>query len=347
MPHTSPSCRASWVIRFVCCLPFLVTLTGCGGAPANSGAAPSGSTSAANKITGAVLGYAWDVTSQGLRAIQGVPGAAYLGSPIYGSGAYTSGVVSARSGYALLSDKGGGLWLGQLPSGQPTPLLPASSTSQHIVLSPTGSAAAAFADNNPQVFIFTQLPATPHSQQVSIPMSGHIAGLSVSDTGLLLVATGGSSAMEVSSVSATGVVRSVASLVGYGDMRFIASTSDALIADAGQNAVWWAKNVAAGSSLVKIASAADGVQTPVGIASSFDGRWAVIANQTGTVLRVDLKGQEPIQLAKSLCTPGAIVPLIGNTMFQITPQGTAPVWLYEGDLATPRAVFVPALNNAK
>jgi hypothetical protein len=181
---------------------------------------------------------------------------------------------------------------------------------------------------------------------VAIPLQGTIASVCVSDTGLLLVAiTNGSGGVEISSVSAQGAVHQLMQVARYGDMRFIGSSNGVLIADAGQNILWSAKDAASGSNLVQIAGTGDGLQNPVATASSWDGHWALIANQAGTLLRIDLTQMTPTLSVACSCIPSTLAPLSGNATFQITPLATGPMWLYEGDLATPRTVFVPAVDN--
>jgi len=328
-------------------IALLLTMAGCSGAAGNSATSsvPSPSTAKSNtQISGMVLGYAWDTVAQSLRPIQGLPGAAYLGSPIYSG--YTSGIASARAGYALLTGTAGDISLALLPTGQPTALTPVFSTHQQIALSPGGAAAVIFAQGMSTALVFTNLPGAPQRQQVPISMPGTITNVSVSDTGLLLVAAASASGgAAISAISADGTVHPVGNVARYGDMRFIASSNDALIADAGQNTLSTAKDVAAGASLLQIASATDGVQNPVAVASSADGRWALVANQGGTLLRIDLTQLEPVGSATCPCVPNSLTPLSGNAVFQIIPLGAGPLWLYEGDAATPRAVFVPATTN--
>ena len=292
-----------------------------------------------------MLGYVWDTTSQGLRAIQGLPGAAYLGPLAYNSGGYTTAVASARGGYTLLTSQAGDIYLALLPGGQPSLLTKAFSSHQHVALSQGGSAAVVFADDKRSALVFTQLPSAPQLQQIQIPPQGSITNISVSDSGLLLAALdNGAAGVAVSSLSAGGAVN-VANIARYGDMRFIASSNDVLIADAGRNTVWSVRNVATGGSLSPVATAGDGVLAPVAVASSWDGAWALIANQAGTLLRVNLTGPASVVSATCQCNPSSLVPLSGNATFQITPLTTAPLWLYEADAATPRAVFVPAASS--
>ncbi len=328
-------------------LPLLVlVMPACSGGGTNSATASAPSSNAASvktQISGAVLGYVWDATAQGLRAIQGLPGAAYLAAPSYNSGAYTSAVASSSGGYALLTSQTGDILLALLPSGQPALLTAAFSSYQHVALSPSGSAAIVFADDKRSALVFTNLPGAPQLQQVQIPPQGSITNICVSDSGLLLVALdNGAAGVAVYSVSANGTAQQVANLARYGGMRFVASSNDVLIADAAQNIVWSAKNVATGAALLPVASAADGVAAPVAVAGSVDGRWAVIAGQTGVLLSVDLTGATAVASAKCQCSPSLLAPLAGNATFQVTPLAAGPVWLYVADAATPQAMFVPA-----
>jgi hypothetical protein len=171
--------------------------------------------------------------------------------------------------------------------------------------------------------------------------------LSVSDGGTLLIATANADGgINVSSTARQGAVHFVTAVGRLGDMRFVGTGNGALIADAAKNVVWSVQDVTAGGSPQSIAAAANGVNSPVGVAASYDGRWAVIANPSGTILRVSLTQPASIVAATCACAPDRLASLSGNTTFQITASGPGPMWLYQGDLPAPRTVFVPAVSGA-
>lgn len=340
-------CTRDSVVFLGYLLGTLSIMIGCGTAPPGSVSGISNNAPVATRLNGVILGYSWDSSSQGLRSIQGIPGGASLGPIEFRSLGYAQGIVSSRSGYALLTAKLGDIYLSLIPGGVPKLLVTALSTRQKLVISPGGSAAAIFADDKPQIILLTHLPSSPMAQEISPSVQGTVANVAVSDNGSLLLAiTQSSGAVSLASVSA-GVVSKIGTVGRIADIRFIGPTDGAIIGDAGQNTVWWVQNVSSDPRLLKIAGSTDGVRNPLGVAGSFDGHWAIVANQGGILLRIDLMRQQPIQTSKCFCTPTMLVALSGNATFQITAQGTGPTWLYEGDTPTPRAVFVPAIGEGK
>jgi hypothetical protein len=347
MPHRACLLRMTGWLSVACIAVMVLLQAGCGGM-SNSAASP-GSQNAAqqSQISTAVnSGYVWETASSpaALRPIVGLPGGAQFGGPSYNSGAYTSGVAASRLGYVLLTGSDGAISLANLPSGQPKIVAPGISPAEQVVISPTGVTAAVFAPGQTAELLLN-LASAPQTQSIAVP-AGTFA-LAVSDAGYLLAAVPqASSGVAISVISPQGATQGLIHLGKLGDMRFVGMSNGALLADSAKNVVWWTPDATTGASPQSIATAANGVKAPSGVAASYDGRWAVIANPNGTILRVNLSQAAPVIAANCSCVPDRLAPLTGNANFQITAAGSGPMWLYQGDLPTPRTVFVPAILHS-
>ncbi|QNI32850.1 hypothetical protein H7849_02285 [Alloacidobacterium dinghuense] len=336
--------------RLVDCLSAvsLFTMLGCGTAPMNSPSPtlPSPTTTAGSNVaTGAILGYVWDQTATGLRPIFGVPGAAQFGSPIYGGAAYNNAVACADKKFALLTNSGGQAAVAPLPSGMPVQVADHLSAKEQIAISPTCSAALLYAPGSSNATLVLGLPAIPKAQSLDLSQAGAITSAVVSDTGLVLAASGQTAgATSVTAISTDGSATQITTVASFGGMSFLPSTQNALIADGGRSTIWMASNLPA-NSLNRVASTADGVTQPVAVASSSDGRWIVVANQSGTILRLDLTRQSaPAQAVCKSCTAPKLIPLGGNSTFLLSDLTSGPIWTFDGDSPSPRIVFIPAIK---
>jgi hypothetical protein len=79
----------------------------------------------------------------------------------------------------------------------------------------------------------------------------------------------------------------------------------------------------------------------VALAVSADGHAAAVANQAGTIVRIDLSGQTSPERTTCACSPTELQPLAGNLVFRLNEAGTGTVWAYDGDAPRPRVVFIP------
>lgn len=324
---------------------------GCGTTSANpsSPSLPSMPTTAANNVTaGAVLGYAWDSTAAALRPILGVPGAAQFGMPIYGGASYNNARACPDQKYALLTNSSGQVSLAPLPSGVPVQIADHLSAKEQIAISPSCSAALLYAPGTPSATLVLGLPGSPKTQSLDLSQAGAVTSAIVSDSGLVLAASGQSaSGINVEAVSSDGTAMQVTTVASLAGMAFLPSTQNALIGDAGRSTIWLASSLPASTSLSRVATSSDGVAQPTAIAASFDARWLIVANQNGTsVLRVDLTHQSaPAQIACS-CTATRLARLNGNSTFLLSDLNTGPLWTFDGDSPSPRIVFIPAIKSS-
>jgi hypothetical protein len=321
-----------------------VAAIGCGTSTRTAGSGPV-SFSLKGPISGPLIGYVWDPTASGLRPIFGVSGAAQLGAALYANQSLSGAAVSLAKQFALLTSTTGEIFLTTLPAGEPSLLTPKLSTQQQIALSPSGDAAIIFARDLMSITLITGLPASPALQTIELPAIANQAV--VSDSGLVLIATtlsDGTSALR--SLAASGATAPVTTLSQFGAMAFLPKSTNALIADAGQNGVQLASGLGGAVNISRIASSADGIARPVAVASSLDAHWAIIANQTGSnIVRVDLSGKTPASSVQCNCSPAFLMPIAGNDVFRLTELGAGPLSIFDGNASKPRVFLIAGVQE--
>jgi hypothetical protein len=323
-----------------------IALCGCGTTSGNTPLLPSGSSSI-GVTSGPMLGYAWDTTAAGLRPIFGVPGAAQFGSLKYSGSGYSGAAVCAAKQFALLTGTNGQAYLASLPSGTPLPIANQLSAKEQIAMSPSCAAALLYAPGSSGATLISGLPDNPQTQAIDLSASGALTSATVSDTGLVLGAFSQSSGgVAIESISSKGSASLVTTTGRFAGMTFVSATQNALIADAANNTIWLASNLAAGLSLEPAATSQQGISQPVAIAASADGRWLVAAVKGGAaVLRIDLTGQSSATLVACSCTATKLRTLSGNSTFLLSDITSGPVWTFDGDSASPRIVFIPGVRS--
>jgi hypothetical protein len=316
----------------------LPALSGCGITAPDAAKSSTGSSTAAAGVVpdGAQLGLAWNGSDATLRPITGVPGSAQFGSSIVVAGNYGNAAYSAQSNAALLIDKANNLYLLATPSGQPALLTQGISAHASIAFSPLGSSAVVFTPGAAAATVVRGLPQQPLASQV--PAGSAILGAAIGEAGTLLLATGSGSGVAISTVTAGGARTAVTAMGAYGGMAFVAGSEDFLLADAAANTLARVHN----GAIQVVAAQTDGLNKPLAVAASLDGRWAVTANRSdGTLVRVDLTSGTPPARSSCSCSPTGLTPLNGNAVFELTAPGASSSWMIEADDPTPRVLFIP------
>ncbi len=335
-----PQASVSRVVLVWSVIVIGMVLAGCGNADPARGAAAPPQALTESIVTRPTVGYVWGAGGTGLRQVRGVTGASYFGPRMYAD--YANAVTAGNAGHALVTRSNGDIALVRLPDGIPQTLTQGLSPGQHIVMSPTGSAAVVYA-NAADMLLITGLPDAPTVETVPAAPLGGINAVAVSDKGSLLVAASKNGKLLLSSRSIDGTLSAIPAVTALGGMSFLASSEDALLADSSQNAVWLAKGLSSIPTLTKMASASDGINRPVAVSGSADRRWAFIVNgQTRTILRLDLAGQQPAVTIKCPCAPSELVRMAGNAVFRLNSGSSVPVWVLDGDAETPKTFFIPA-----
>jgi hypothetical protein len=330
----------------IACLLF--GLAGCATQSPMPSTGSSSTTAVANTVTsGPTLGYAWDKASGGLRPIVGLPGAAYLGAPVFSSGTYSTGIACAQKKLALLTGGKGEIYVVNLPAGNPVELTGQLSAKQQIVFSPGCVNALVYAADTSTVFLLQGVSTAPTVKTVQLASSRSVVGAAVADSGAILVASSQSGGgVSVDGVRADGSsAPSIASLSGYGGLAFLPNVDNALIVDAAKNILWLQSGLVNGTGLTQIAAAGDGLTQPSAVGSSADSRYAIVLNNQSSILRIDIsKKSAPVSVACN-CSPSELVPLSGNLVFRLNEVGVDTLWAFDGDAPSSRVVFIPGIKH--
>jgi hypothetical protein len=317
-------------------------VAGCGvGVVTGPGSAP-----VAAVANGPQLGYLWDSGNQALRPVLGVPGSAQIGQAITPAGMYINGAGSPRSGVALLESANGSLSAMSLPSGAVQavsgPNFSKLSGSAQIAFSPSGMDAIVYAPGAASLLLVTGLTGIPQSQMLAAPAG--LLGAAVSDTAqVAAVYSGGTGAGPLTVALLSGSRSTLGALAGFGGVGFLPSGDDLLLADGATGVITLIRHSSTAPAAQTFTSTT--IQTPVAIAASLDGRWAVVANSGDpSVVRLDLGGTtSPLRIACT-CQPRQLTPFMGNAVFSLLPLTATPNWAVDASTVVPRTVFIPAVT---
>ena len=310
-------------------------ITGCGG----SVDAPNSSSPLSAAVSnGPQLGYLWSATDAALHPILGVPGSSQFGQSVTTAGLYVNGAASARSSIALLQSTNGVISTMTVPQGSAEVISGATiSGSVQIVFSPSGLNAVLYTPGSSSVLLITALTTAPQVQTLTAP--SNFLAATVSDTAQV-AAVSGSGPLRVALL--TGNTASLTTLGGFGGFSFLPGGSDLLIADRSTGVVTLVRNTT-GTPAAQSFTAST-IKSPLAIAGSVDGLWAVVANSADqSVVRLDLTGASaPLRIACA-CQPVQLTTLSGNAVFSLTAPGSTATWAVDASAPTPRTVFIPAL----
>jgi hypothetical protein len=301
-------------------------------------------------IGGYTLGYVFDGRSSDLKPMVGIPGAAVLGASLETGVAIQQAYVSPRQNYAVALTDSGAVVV-PLPFAADTsaiaPLGFDASAAGVVALSPDGSAGAFYSVNEAAIRIVAGMPDSPAIARTisTAAISGTIRLLAIGNDAAMLVAAvdipdTGSSVMQI---DADGNGRTLTNSTHISALRFMGGGNDLLVADDADDTVSMIQDVP-GSALWKpLAAATDGIAGPIGLDVSLDGMRIVVANgRAGNIFEFDPNGPER-GTYPCPCAPKGLGRLNGNSVFLLNSVSDAgPLWIFDGDSATPRVLFIPA-----
>ncbi len=279
------------------------------------------------------LGYVWDSAAQTLRAVEGIPGAAFLGDPLDLGGQYSQVAVSQKLDYALaLSSESHNPVVLQIGAdGMVSRAIPdALAAVDRIALSPTGTSALLYAAGKQVLQVITGLPAAP---VVAKTFTGIAAGpMAVSDDGsLVLLAVGDA----LNPVFLAGDSDTPLSLPVSGPVSALAlrpNAHGALIASSGSVTL-----VSGIDSDARYEVLQEDSRPVLAVSFSSDGARSIAVYADGTVSTRTLATAES-SVATCPCTPDGLQPLAGRSVFALKQGGPGPLFLYDG--LQNRVVFV-------
>lgn len=291
-------------------------------------------------INAPVAGYVYDKSTQGLRPIQGVPGASLLGAPLSFGYKVTAAYVSPRLDTAFVVAADGSSHFFQIQNGSLSEISVnglANAGFFHIVaFSPSGKALAVYAGNTVQVL--TGLSGTPKiAGGLDLTNVGRPETIALSDDATALLVAAGGTLRLFGSYADLGTLMNTAARPA---IAFAAGGHDAAIADTSAGVVLFHDLMGSGASQVIAPPDQSGAPTSA-LAFSSDEKAIYLASAPNqTVTRFDLAAGASDRLPCS-CSPTSLTRM-GN-VFRLTELTKDPLWLLDQPESDPRVVFVPAL----
>jgi hypothetical protein len=248
-----------------------------------------------------------------LRSVYGIPAAAAVAPPIDYGRDFSTIAVSPSQTYALAADSASGALF--LLSSSAAPLAGASPNPDRIVLSPRGSAAALWFASAGRLQIVSGLPGSPSIQNVDAALVGEVPlALTVADDGTLAA---GAFSDGLYAFGASGQIGRIPMRERAEALAFYSSSHDLAvgtrlhvfkIADAGSQAVI--------STLYTFTLNRGEQIDPAGIAITWDGRHLVLAQNSGSLLNLDLQAGTDAETDCG-CSVEGVFPM-GASIFRVT-----------------------------
>jgi DNA-binding beta-propeller fold protein YncE len=260
------------------------------------------------------LGFVPDGVPDGLpheikvRPVYGIPAAATVAAPIDYGRDFSTIAVSPSQTYALAADSASGAVF--LLSSNAAPLAGASPNPDRIVLSPRGSSAGLWFASTGRLQFVSGLPGSPSIQNVDAALVGEVPlALAVADDGALAVGAFSDGLYAFGAGGPIGRIpmrerpQALAFYAGSHDLAAATRLDVFKIADAGSQAV--TSTLYQGKQL-----------DPAGIAITWDGGHLVLAQNSGSLLNLDLQAGTDARIDCG-CSVEGVFPM-GASIFRVT-----------------------------
>ncbi len=286
-------------------------------------------------------GFVFDGSSQTLRRIQGIPGAALIGPAVQFGFPVTAVTVSPAMDSAIVLSGDGAAHVFRLtvdgPVENPISGLAGLAAPSRVVYSPSGTAAALYATGSVQVI--KGLPgAASLAATVSVPAHSKLRRplpqtLAISDDGayLLYAATG-----PVELIGVAGDSRKLMDAIPGALAAFAPGGHDAAVLHSGTLTLF--------QDVIGAATRRDvsGLTAPSAVAFSRDARTVFVASQRARTVSVITVATGSTASLACDCAPTTLVPM--GALFRLNEMSNDPLWLLDATL-TPKLVFVPAKSG--
>ena len=308
----------------------------------------------AGKLARPSMGFVFDQSTHTLRRIDGIPGAALVGSPVELGFAVSAAYVAPRlDSVFVMADGDCRAHLFRLTADAPLELaVDSMGACLQVVYSPSGTAAALYSPGSVRVIkglpdapvvaatvsvrVINRLPDAPVvAATVSLrpnprPRRPLPFTLAVSDDGAyLLYGTGG----PIELIGVAGDHRRVADGAREVIAAFAPGGHDAAVIHSGKLILF--QDIAGAATERSF----PGIEMPSGLAFSPDGQKLFVASmglQSVTTIQVDTGDRSALPCD---CAPTTLIPM--GSLFRLNELGSEPLWLL--DTASDRGlVFVPA-----
>ncbi len=304
-------------------------------------------------VSGPSLGYLLDASTGDLHMVRGLAGSSVAGAAVHRKAPVRLAAISPSRDFAVVVDETDTVAFyteGYSRGDAGLEVWNDAAPVTHAAVSPRGDRFALLAASTGRIALYTVtdgLPGEPRILQASLPL-GSVARLAIADEGeaaFVIAAQGAGTG--VSKVNADGSVRSLASLPAAVDLAFFAGGERALVLDAAQNTVYEVDFAAVNPSLHVVASQADGIDQPLAIALSGDGRSVAVVSaaiRRAVVMDLESRASQQVELAEA---PTGIRRMNARGVFQVTDGTNAPALLLEVQPEGLRTVYVPRGDSGR
>jgi hypothetical protein len=290
------------------------------------------------KLQGPSSGFVFDGASQVLRRIQGIPGAAVIGPGLDFGFPVAGASVSPRLDAAIVFSADGVPHLFRVSGDAPVETAVAGlSAAEQVVFSPSGTAAALYANDSVQV-----VKGLPDAPTLGGAVTVHVRSkqqrplaesLAISDDGAYLLYAGGG---PVELIGVAGDSRQLTDGGPGALAAFAAGGHDAAVLHAGTLTVFRDVTGAATRSDVP------GLSAPSAVAFAPDANTVFVASERArNVSAVDMGSGSITPLACD-CAPTTLSRM--GMLYRLNELSQSPLWLLDAS-AGPRLVFVPAKSG--
>jgi hypothetical protein len=294
------------------------------------------------------LGLVHDPLQKKLRPVLGLPGAAVLGDPLPLDFAVEMAAIAPEGSHALLRAAGAPDLRLMRPSPEGyvvEPIAGAIEGADRLILGAAAWSAAIFDRESKRLQLLRGLPWEPAvSREIDLSVfDGEVTALAASDdarTALVAFSTERSS--DVWIFPPDGDPKSVLPAGRVVSISFIPDSSDALIVDTREQAVYLLN---ANSASTVVAGPQEGIDEPVAAQASRNGKFVYIAAAgNGRILILNREDGSRRELTCT-CALETLARMSDETVFRLGRMTEGPMWLLDGRSTEPRLVFVPPVRS--
>jgi len=297
-------------------------------------------------MRGSLSGYVFDPTAGGVRPLLGYPGSAIMGEPLPAGVDLQHAAVSPDGDYALaITTDGRGLIAILKLSGKTSvhPLGVETAAGDTVELSPSGTYAVLYQHATQSLHVVKGLPGAPMAgtRLNVVHLGDPLSAFAINDQGTVLAAAPAGDSSRIFVFENDGSSHLISTVHHAADLAFVNST-DAVLADDRHQEVYLLRSVTGVTATLPLAREAQGLSHPIAVAVSRDQKRVYVAN-AGSADIVAINLVDGVATRYSCpCSPNAVRRLNGTAVFRLTEPTDGPLWLFDGDQAQPRIVFVPA-----
>lgn len=303
-----------------------------------------------SSVTGPTLGYVVDASTGNLHMVSGIAGSSTMGAPVHQGTAIQASAIAPSADYAVISDVSGKVcFYGQSgPRGAAGAEIADLSGVTQLATSPSGDGFVAYAADSGRLSVYAVTNGVLRLERSSaVSLSAAVVRVALAD-GLKdpALLTRDSSGTSLLRASRDGV-RNIAVLPGATEVAFFRGSEHAVILDAAQNAVYEADLALQNPALELVASGAQGIESPVGIALSEDNRTVAVAsagNRKATLIDLATRAATQVDLPE---TPTGVRRMNSRAVFQLTDAASGPMLLLDVQGDSARTVYVPLRQGGR